>query len=28
MATSSYVILVGSDLPQTSIPRSTPVLFE
>ena len=27
-ATSSYVILVGSDLPQTSIPRSTPVLFE
>jgi hypothetical protein len=27
-ATSSYVILVGSDLPQTSIPRSTPVRFE
>ena len=28
MATSSYVILVGSDLPQTSISRSTSVLFE
>jgi hypothetical protein len=27
-ATSSYVILVGSDLPQSSIPRSTPVLFD
>ena len=27
-ATSSYVILVGSDLPQTSISRSTSVLFE
>jgi hypothetical protein len=27
-ATSSYVILVGSDLPQTSISRSTSALFE
>jgi hypothetical protein len=27
-ATTSYVILVGSDLPQTSIPRSTPALFD